>query len=193
MTTTTSKQSQTASKTRDLQEPEAEPEEAAPPPKRKWSLAKLLVLLVLPVLLGGAAGGVWYFLPQDEQPETASKPAAKKAAQGKQVPSKPPVFVTLEPFTVNLRREDASTRYLQVGLSLKLRDDGYIDAIKLHMPEIRNRVLLLLSGKKAGELTTPEGKQTLSAELAREIVQPLAGRVPAKGLDSVLFTSFVIQ
>jgi flagellar FliL protein len=72
-------------------------------------------------------------------------------------------------------------------------DSAVADAIKLHMPEVRNRVLLLLSGKRASEISTPEGKNTLSGELMREIVQPLAGSVPAPALDSVLFTSFVIQ
>jgi flagellar protein FliL len=193
MATTISKQSRTASKTQLPQEPDAEPDEATAPPRKKRSLMKLMLLLALP--LTGVAGGAWYLLQGQQSAEASVPGTAKsaKAAKGKQVPSKPPVFVTLDPFTVNLQREDSSAQYLQVGLSLKLRDDGSVDAIKLHMPEIRNRVLLLLSGKKAGELSTPEGKTTLSAELAREIVQPLAGGTAPAGLDSVLFTSFVIQ
>ncbi len=103
------------------------------------------------------------------------------------------MYVTLEPFTVNLQQENASSQYLQVGLALKMTDAASVDAIKLHMPEIRNRVLLLLSVKRASEISTADGKKTLSTELTREIVQPLAGNAAAKGLDSVLFTSFVIQ
>jgi flagellar FliL protein len=192
MATTATKQSKTAPKTAGRQEPESSAEEAAPPAKKKRSLVKIALLLTL--LLGGAGGGAWYLL-QDQQPAAAKPGAAKpaKAANAKPDISKPPLFVTLEPFTVNLQHEDASSQYLQVGLALKVSDAGAVDAIKLRMPEIRNRILLLLSSKKASELATAEGKKTLSTELSREVLQPLAGSVPTSGLDSVLFTSFVIQ
>jgi len=190
MANTATKQSTTAPKAPPRQEPDTDVEQAAPPAKKKRSLLKIVLLLT--PLLGGAGGGVWYFL-QDEEPVAPLKPAAAKTATAKPVSSKPPVFVALEPFTVNLQHEDASPQYLQVGLALKVADTAAVDAIKLRMPEIRNRVLLLLSGKKASEISTSEGKKTLSAELTREISQPLAGSVPTQGLDSVLFTSFVIQ
>lgn len=175
-------------------EPDTDAGDAAPPEKKKLSLLK--VLLLLTVLLGGAGAGAWYFLQdrdQDQEPKAAAKPGAMKVTTAKAFSSTPPVFVALEPFTVNLQFEDASPQYLQVGLSLKVTDAAVTDAIKLRMPEIRNHVLLLLSGKKASEISTLEGKMKLSTELARAIVQPLAGRVPAQGLEGVLFTSFVIQ
>lgn len=193
MATTAPKQSKTAPKTPAKQEPVAEGEDAAPPAKKKRSLVKIGLMLTL--LLGGAGGGAWYFL-RGQEPEpaaAAAKPGAAKAATAKPVSSKPPVFANLEPFTVNLQHEDAAPQYLQVGLALKVTDAAIADAIKLRMPEIRNRVLLLLSSKKASEISTLEGKQTLSTELAREIVLALANSAPAQGLDSVLFTSFVIQ
>jgi flagellar FliL protein len=190
MATTATKQSKTAPKTAPLQDLDTDAGEAAPPAKKKRSLLKMLLLLTLP--LGGAGGGAWYFL-RDQQPVAAPKPGTAKAASAKPVSSKPPVFVTLEPFTVNLQQEDAAAQFLQVGLSLKLADDAPVEAIKLHMPEIRNRVLLLLSSKKASEVNTSAGKKTLSDELLREIAQPLASSVLAQRLDSVLFTSFVVQ
>jgi flagellar FliL protein len=189
-TTTTTKQPKADPKAPAKQKPDAKAEEAAASPKKKRSLLKIVLLLTL--LLGGAGGGAWYFL-QDHEPAASGKPVAAKAATAKAVPVKAPVFANLEPFTVNLQHEDASPQYLQVGLVLKVADAAVADAVKLHTPEIRNRVLLLLSGKKASEISTSEGKQSLSKELMREISQPLAGSVPATGIDSVLFTSFVIQ
>ncbi len=192
MATTATKQPKTAPKSSAKQEAGAGTEDAAPP-KKKRSLLKIALLLT--PLLAIAGGGAFYFL-QDQQPADAGKHGAAKgakAANAKQEPAKPPVFVTLDPFTVNLQHGDSSSQYLQVGLVLKITDDAAAEAIKLYMPEIRNRVLLLLSSKSAGDLATAEGKKTLSTELAQEILQPLTGKVPAKGLDSVLFTSFVIQ
>ena len=179
--------SSTDSNTPGKGEPEKETEAAAPRPKKR-SLVRILLLLAL--LLGGAGGGAWYLL-QDNPPAADAKPGAGKAA--KAAPARPPVFATLESFTVNLQHDEVSPQYLQVGLVLTVADATVADAIKLHTPEIRNRVLLLLSSKRASDISTSEGKQSLSAELVREISQPLAGKVPAQAIDSVLFTSFVIQ
>jgi len=190
MANSATKQSKTDAKIHAPQAAETDAEVTSPPPGKRRSLPKLLLLLTL--LFAAAGGGAWYML-QDRQPAAALKPGSAKAVSAKPASTKPPVFVNLDPFTVNLQLDGASPQYLQAGLALKVTDADFADAIKLHMPEIRNRVLLLLSGKKAGEISTPEGKKTLSAELSREIVQPLAGRVQAQGLDSVLFTSFVIQ
>ena len=165
--------------------PEAETP-AAPPKKSRL----LKILLPLALLLGAAGGGAWYFL-QDHQAPPPGKAGAAKAA--KAVPAKPPVFVALEPFTVNLQHDEAAPQYLQVGLALKVADLTIVEAVKLHTPEIRNRILLLLSGKSARDISTVAGKQALSTELAREIGQPLAGSVPAAAINAVLFTSFVIQ
>jgi len=190
MASTATKISKTAPKAPAPKEPDADLEETPAPAKKLRSLPKILLLLTLP--LAGAGGGGWYFL-HNQEPATPPKAGSAKAAAAKPVSTKPPVFVALEPFTVNLQREDAAAQYLQVGLSLKLADEMLVDKIKLHMPEIRNRVLLLLSSKRASEIATSEGKKTLSEELQREVSQPLAGSVPTKALDSVLFTSFVIQ
>lgn len=188
MATNASKQSRTPPKAPARQVPNTVEEEAAPAPKKKRSLVKLLLLLTL--LLGAAGGGTWYVIG-GEQATTPQKPGT--AANAKPASSEPPVFVALDPFTVNLQHDDGAPQYLQVGLTLKLSDDGLVDAIKLHMPEIRNRVLLLLSSKKASEISTLGGKKALSAELLHAVAQPLSAGARPKGLESVLFTSFVIQ
>ena len=167
-------------------DPKAAPKDEEPAPAAPGKKRLLLIhALVLVLVLAGAGGGAWYFL-KSPPPAADGKPDTSKTA-------KPPVFVPLEPFTVNLQHDDLSPQYLQVGLSLKVTDSAVVDTLKLHMPEIRNRVLLLLSSKKASDITTLEGKQALSGELMREISQPIAGSAQAKGIDSVLFTSFVIQ
>ncbi len=167
----------------------AGPEEGSPAPKKRRYLKILLVLLPF---MGVAAGGAWYLLQEREQ-ATDTKAGAAKGTPAKAASSRLPAFVPLEAFTVNLQHDDAGSQYLQVGLALKVADAGAVDAIKLRMPEIRNRVLLLLSGKKASEITTSEGKTALSTELTREVNLVLAGGAPSQSIDSVLFTSFVIQ
>ena len=177
--------------------PKPAPDAAAAAPAathpKKGGILKIAILLI--VMLGCGAGGAWYFLKANHA-EEGGKSAAKGAVKGegtKVVSTKPPLFVPLEQFTVNLQQEDSNPQFLQVTLVVKVTESMVADAIKLRMPELRNRVLLLLSGKKPRELSTVEGKNTLSTELVSEITQALGGNIPPETIDSVLFTSFVIQ
>jgi len=149
------------------------------PPQRKRRSA--LILALLTVLAAGGAGA-WFIL-QEAPPVKTAAPQEKE---------RPAVFINLEPITVNLQQE-AGDQYLQVGLVVKAKDGAALDAIKLQMPEVRNRLLLLLSSKRASELATVAGKQQLSAELVAEIRQPLASEAIRQQISAVYFTSFVIQ
>ena len=103
-----------------------------------------------------------------------------------------PVFLSLETFTVNLEPEN-SDQHLQTNLTLKVGDNEAVNKIKLHMPEVRNRVLLLLSSKTASQIATVEGKKKLASELLAEINQPFEEGSGGQAVEGVLFTSFVIQ
>lgn len=159
----------------------AEKDKDAKPKKGKW----FKVMMILLLLGGGGGGGAWYFMQ--------GQPAAGEAAAEKpKEKTTPPVFVTLEPFTVNLQPEEGA-QYLQVGLVLKVSDSTDEEAVKQHMPEIRNRILLLLSSKRGSELTSVEGKQKLSTEIVAQVRQLFAPQEPEEGVTNVFFTSFVIQ
>ena len=95
-------------------------------------------------------------------------------------------------FTVNLQSEH-NDQHLQTNLTLKVDDAKTLDLIKLHMPEVRNRILLLLSSKEASQITDIAGKKKLAGELLAEINQPFSEGSRGQSVDSVLFTSFVIQ
>lgn len=146
--------------------------------KKSGLVRRLMKWLLLPALLTG--GGAWYFLQEPAQAE--AKPAT---------PS-PPVFVALDQFTVNLQPKEED-QYLQVALTIRVADNDAVNTIKLYMPEVRNRILLLLSNKQASDLITSEGKQKLSEEIVVETWKPVATLLPQEKIMSALFTSFVIQ
>src|SRR6187455_2923618 len=116
---------------------------AAEPPKKK---RKLLLVIGLVTLLAGAGGGAgWYFTrPADPNaPKVAEKP-------------KPAIFLPLESFTVNLIPTDSQSQYIQVGISLKLEETEVFDIIKERMPQVRDRVLMVLSAKRAPDLLSTQ-------------------------------------
>lgn len=174
----------------------------APPKKSKKLLIIIIALVLLVLVVGGAtafllmSGSHDEDLDEDEVAEESVKKPGKKKDSGA-----PPVFVNLDPFTVNLVPE-VGDQYLQVILSLELDSPESQGPLTLLMPRIRNNVTLLLSSKKASELQPKEGKEKLAAEILDEIngaINPPTKNkrgetVPAEGpVVSVLFTSFIIQ
>jgi flagellar FliL protein len=93
---------------------------------------------------------------------------------------------------VNLNQE-AGEQYLQVAMTLLVPDQAQADLIKLYMPMVRNRLLTLLSSKKASELATIEGKQKLADDIKARLQQPFVTNSAPAVISHVLFTSFVIQ
>lgn len=172
--------------------PEAEVKEAPAPKKSKKLLIIIIALFVL-VLIGGAAA--FLLMPGGETADGEEGEVATQAAKTdkkKGAKEAMPVFVAMDAFTVNLD-QDTGGQYLQVVISLEVEDLHMGDKVKTYTPKLRNNVIRLLSGKKATELITKEGKETLASEirtLMNEVLEPGAKEGPVK---EVLFTSFIIQ
>jgi flagellar FliL protein len=132
----------------------AEPPAEAPKKKGKLLLTVSLVL----VLLAAGAGGAWWFLGHSESEDD----------EVQQVEARPSIFLPLEQFTVNLQPEEGQ-QFLQTSVTLKLTEQDVVDALKAQMPEVRNRLLFLLSSKKPSEVGSTEGKSKLIDEIAREV------------------------
>src|SRR5580658_6458415 len=114
--------------------------EASAPAKR--GKGKLIIILAVVLLLAGGGGfATWKFMAPKDGEQAADKPVAEV----------PPVFVPIDQFTVNLNPEGGE-QFLQAAFTLKVTDLEVVDAVKLHLPELRNQVLLLMSSKKAADL-----------------------------------------
>ena len=163
---------------------------AAPAAGGKNKLFMMIGAVVLVLGLGGGAG--WYFM--NGSSAEASEPANKDHGGGKKTKKEehPPEYLAVEPFTVNLQPENGD-QYLQVAFTLQVNGTEQADAIKKNMAKVRSRVLLLLSGKKASEINTVEGKQQLAGEILAAVKLPFAEHGEEQEVSDVLFTSFIIQ
>jgi flagellar protein FliL len=175
---------------------EAGAESAAPPAAPRRALLKKLVLplsVVASLGTGAAAmpGGAARNTPLEGagagSPE-AAPPAAAAPASGA-----PPQYLALSPaFVVNLK-DDEAMRYLQLEVEVMARDAAALDAVKTHMPVIRNNLLLLMGQKGYFELDTREGKEALRGEMLGEIQEVLTAETGAPGVEAIYFNSFVMQ
>ena len=173
-------------------------------PKQSKKLLIIILAVVLVVVLAG--GGAAFMLLKKGDHEEGDEEVAEETTKPKKKDKKKeahaaPVFVNLDPFTVNLVPETGD-QYLQVILSLELEDATADPQLKALTPKIRNNITLLLSSKKASELLPKEGKEKLAEALKEEInsvIEPpkknKKGEITASEgpVKSVLFTSFIIQ
>jgi flagellar FliL protein len=152
----------------------------APAPAKPAGKGKLI--LILSLVLGAAAsgGGVWFYM-KSQASHTADAEVKKKPA---------PVFLPLDNFTVNLADRE---HYLQVGVTFEVHTAHDADAMKLNMPIIRSKILLLLASKNANELASPEGKATLMGELVAQAKEAVPDPAIQEGIETVHFSAFVIQ
>lgn len=154
--------------------------DAAPAPA-KGKKKLLIIIIAAVVLLAAAGGGAAFFLmkkkPVDGEEDDESGQAAPAKTAVKHDPKNPPVFVPLDPFTVNLADREAE-RYAQVGITLEISDAKLGDQIKTLMPAIRHRILMALADKTAAQLADRDGKTKLANEVARETSRVLGAEVP---------------
>lgn len=178
-------------------------EEGAEAPKKSKKLLIIILAAVLVLVLGGGGAAFMLLKKGDhaDDEDAAEETVKDKKKDKKKGHEAPPVFVNLEPFTVNLVPESGD-QYLQVVLSLELDEALSEPLLKAQMPKIRNNITLMLSAKKASELLPKEGKEHLADGLKDEInsvIEPpkknKKGEVimPEGPVKSVLFTSFIIQ
>lgn len=98
------------------------------------------------------------------------------------------LFHTLPPLVVS-SNYNGSLRYLQVKLSILTRSEATLEKLKTNTPLIQNSLIMLLDTFKFSELDGTEGKETLRAQAEEEV----RGLIRDEGVESVLFTGFVIQ
>jgi len=106
----------------------------------------------------------------------------------------PSLYQPLDPpMVINFEQPDGSTRFLQLSLQAMTRDQAIIDALKTHLPAIRNNFLFLIANRNYDSLTSVAGKEQLRAELLAEIQSIMKKNLGEEGVEDIYFTSFVMQ
>ncbi len=155
--------------------------EAVAPRRSKTPL--ILIALLVAALLA-ASGLAAYLLLMRPSTATAASPVAAVAP--------PPIFVPLDPWTVNLQG-DGRSRFLHVGLTLRVADKETQARMAEYLPEVRSRILTLLSNRDPATLATAEDKTRLAGEIIAAVNRPFAGGLPEQHVTNVMFTAFVLQ
>ncbi|MCB1926989.1 MAG: flagellar basal body-associated FliL family protein [Rhodocyclaceae bacterium] len=180
--------------------PETE-EGDAPAPKRGKKLVIVLIVLVLLLLV--AVGATAFLLLSKKSDDKHEEEHADEPPKITVDRSKPPTFIPLDAFTVNLQPGEGD-HYLQAVIQLKVTEPAIAEDLKVFMPEIRHRINLLLSSKLPSEIANIEGREILADEIMIETNYVLGFEPPKQSRRStnaepwgpilaVLFDSFIVQ
>lgn len=138
-------------------------------------------------LVAASIGGTALLLGGDK-----SAPAAAEAA----APAKtemPASYQALEPpFVVNFEDQGA-IRFLQVTVEVMTRDPKVKDAITLHMPAIRDQLIVLFSSSDYPTLSSREGKEELRQQALATLKRILDQNGAPDAVEGLYFTNFVMQ
>lgn len=141
-------------------------------------------VIILLFFCSSGAGAYFYFDLGEKMFDSDSA----AVEQEKEVELPPPLFHALPALIVSANYE-GRLRYLQVKLSVMSRSEETIAKVEASTPLIQDSMIMLLNSYPFSQLEIAEGKEILreQAEIkVREIIQD-------EGVESVLFTGFVIQ
>jgi flagellar FliL protein len=152
----------------------------------------MMVAAVLVALLVGGGGVAAFFMfsgGDDAQTTAEAAPAVKAKALYTKVR-------TLEGqpmFVVTLASEDGKRHMLQVHIEAKSRDPEVVEVLSLHMPRVVAKLNELFRSQPFESLLTVEGKLQLQAQGLQVVQEFMQEKIGRPGVETLLFTSFVMQ
>lgn len=157
--------------------------------KKKWILLGAICFVLIIVSVVGTMFALNMFSGAEE--EMVEADMVEDSAQAEQ--HSPAIYYPLKPPIIVNFQSRGRQRFLQAEVTLMMRDESVVQAIEVHMPLIRNSLVLLFSGQVYEELQTAEGKELLREEALEEIQRLLEQEIGQPGIEQVLFTNFVMQ
>ena len=174
-------------------------------PAKKGGLLPMLLCAV--IAAGAAGGGVWFMTQSKAKPAAhAEEGEGEHAAaeehessghgdeHGKSGPAEGAAqYLPLTPAIVVNLNDNVTMRYLQVDIELMARSGAAIEAATLHMPRIRNTLMLLFTQQQFEDIVTREGKERLQKDALAAVQAVLKEETGKPRIEALYFTNFVMQ
>lgn len=172
-----------------------------PVPKKKNGA--LIAMLLCTVVGAAAAGGGVYFMvkPKAAGAAAAAEGPATTAGHGDEhdaaghegAQSGAAQYLPISPAIVVNLNDNVTMRYLSVDMELMSRENAGIDAAKLHMPRIRNTLIMLFTQQKYDDIVDRQGKEELQKQALAAVQAVLKEETGSVQVQGLFFTNFVMQ
>jgi flagellar FliL protein len=191
--------------------------EASATDEQKKSPKKMIMIIAIIVVLLIAGGGGYYFMTQSADAEQSEHGDKDKKGKGKDKHAKdehkakeehkdehkaddehgeaaePEVYHNLTPALVVNCPDGTSAKVIKISLTILLKGEASIAALKKHDPMLRNNLLMVIGNVGPDKARTVEGKKELRALLLAEIGSVLEKMAGKNTVKDVYFTEFVMQ
>lgn len=153
--------------------------------EKKGSKKKLILLIVGALLLFVGGGGAVYFLVAPSSDEAEGETAEQEEVKA------PAIYHAFDPaFVVNL---EGKPSLMQVGIQVRVRDPLLEEFLAHNDPMIRDRILNVLGAQEGSKLRDRAAKEALQGQLLAEIRKLVKENEGPAEVESLYFTSFVLQ
>lgn len=103
-------------------------------------------------------------------------------------------YVDLKPaFVANFGAPSSKLKFVKADISVRTNTLEAARLIDLHMPLIRNEIVLILSAQTEDEISSIEGQEALRLTLLEKIRETLKEETGSPAAEDLLFTNFVLQ
>ncbi len=159
---------------------------------------KLIIFIVLAiVLIGASIGGtlvaVKMLSPEPEVVQEFDEDGNPITSAEEEEVKGPAIYFPLKPALIVNYDVRGRQRFLQAEISVMTREEDVVNAVEIHMPMMRNNLILLFSGQTYDELQTDEGRELLKQDSLKELQNILEQEIGKPGIEKILFTNFVMQ
>ena len=147
----------------------------------------LIILVVCFVIIALAVGaGLYVFWGKVSDPATGK--GTEEVAGKEEAKVKIKTLLPMETFVVNLA-DPGGKRYLRVTISIEIDDQDFMEETKKSVPQMRDKVLMILPTKTFKVIRTSSGKDALRKEIIAQL-NPLLKNCK---ITNLYFQEFVIQ
>ena len=147
------------------------------------------IIIAACICLVAACAAFWLFMGNNNSEESTlkadTKPEKKSASD---IDSGFDNIFSLGSFVVNLKASGGN-RFLKVVIELELSQTALKEELKQRTYEIRDLVIVYLSGKSIDDVQTSEGKISLRNGIIKRINQ----RLKTGKIKNLYFTEFIVQ
>jgi flagellar FliL protein len=168
--------------------------------KKKSKLKLIIISVVLLIVLGGGGAAAYFLLLADPPAEETAEEAAPEPVEEARGPA---IYVKVRSlegrpmFVVPLRSAEKTRKgrghYMQAYVEAKTRNPEVEAALKLHMPVVVSRLNKMFSMQQFEVLQTKQGRTDLRQKAVDEVREVMIEKIGRPGVETVLFTNFVMQ
>jgi flagellar FliL protein len=160
--------------------------------EEKKSSKKIIIIVAVVLLLAGGGAG-YYFMAGDQSTDENGEQIEEVEDVVEEEGADIELYYDLNKALVVNFPKGSGASLIQVSLSLLVKGEETVEALKKHEPMIRNNLLMVISAKGAKNLMKREGKEELRSDMLKEVGKVMEKMTGKNKVTNIFFTTFVMQ